>query len=470
MTLFIAIFVLLMQFLWKYVDDLVGKGLEWYIIAELMLYAAASLVPLALPLAILLSSIMTFGNFGENYELVAMKSAGMSLIKIMSPLIFQTAFVCLIAFYFSNVVLPLANLKMQTLLYDITHQKPAIDIKEGIFYNNIDNYSIRIGKKEKHGELLKNLMIYDHTSRMGNNKVIFAQEGTMKISEDNRYLILHLFEGYSYDEQGAYNREKPNLPLVRVKFKEELIRMDLTGFDFSRTDEDMFKDNYQMMNLSQLDQAMNNLMVEGEKRAEDYRVYLSDNFYRSANFAKDSQSVLTEWPEIAAINLNSFSRSDKILALETASNLIRSAKAYSESYIYDLDNRQRYISRHKVEWHRKLTLSFACMILFFVGAPLGAIIRKGGLGMPVVVSFIFFIMFHVLSITGEKFVKEGVMEAHYGMWMASVILLPVGIFLTYKASKDSVLFDLSAYLDFFAKILLRKRKKVNLHEGTPSLS
>jgi lipopolysaccharide export system permease protein len=470
MTLFIAIFVLLMQFLWKYVDDLVGKGLEWYIILELLLYAAASLVPLALPLAILLSSIMTFGNFGENYELVAMKSAGMSLIKIMSPLIIQTGFVCLIAFYFSNNVLPLANLKMQTLLYDITHQKPAIDIKEGIFYNNIDNYSIRIGKKEKNGELLKNLMIYDHTSRMGNNKVIFAKEGTMKFSDDNRYLILHLFEGYSYDEQGAYNREKPNLPLVRVKFKEELVRMDLTGFDFSRTDEEMFKDNYQMMNLSQLDEAVNNLISEGEKRDQDYKSYLSDNFYRSANVVKDTLSPVSDKPAIAAIDLNSFSRSDKILALETASNLIRSAKAYTESYIYDMDNRQRYIGRHKVEWHRKLTLSFACMILFFVGAPLGAIIRKGGLGMPVVVSFIFFIMFHILSITGEKFVKEGVMEAHIGMWMASVILLPVGIFLTYKASKDSVLFDLTAYLDFFKKLFSKKQKTIVSHESSASLS
>jgi lipopolysaccharide export system permease protein len=191
MTFFIALFVLLMQFLWKYVDDLIGKGLEWYIITELMIYACASLVPLALPLAILLSSIMTFGNMGENYELVAMKSAGLSIQRIMAPLVIQTSLVCLLAFYFSNNILPVANLKMGTLLYDITHQKPAIEIKEGIFYNGIDNYSIRVGKKEDNGNLLKNLMIYDHSGRRGSNKVIIAESGTMTFSPDNQYMILY---------------------------------------------------------------------------------------------------------------------------------------------------------------------------------------------------------------------------------------------------------------------------------------
>jgi lipopolysaccharide export system permease protein len=239
MTFFIALFVLLMQFLWKYVDDLIGRGLEWYIIVELLMYAAAGLVPLALPLAILLSSIMTFGNMGEHYELVAMKSAGLSLPKIMRPLIGLTILISFIAFYFSNNILPVANLKSGTLLYDITHKKPAIDIKEGVFYNGIDGYTIRIGKKEKNGELLKNIMIYDHTNRTGSNKVILAESGSMQITPNNQYMMLNLTDGYSYDEQNAQSVDK-NHPLMRSQFKTQVIRMDLTGFNLTRTDEDLF--------------------------------------------------------------------------------------------------------------------------------------------------------------------------------------------------------------------------------------
>ncbi|MBA3899410.1 MAG: LptF/LptG family permease [Bacteroidetes bacterium] len=457
MTFFIALFVLLMQFLWKYVDDFIGKGLEGHIIAELMLYACASLVPLALPLAILLSSIMTFGNMGENYELVAMKSAGLSLQKIMAPLIVQTVLVCFLAFYFANSVLPVANLKFGTLIYDITHQKPAIEIKEGIFYNGIDNYSIRVAKKENNNNLLKNLMIYDHTQRMGSNKIIIAESGTMNLSPDKNFMLLHLFNGYSYDEQGAFNREKDNLPLVRVKFEEQLVRMDLTGFQLTRTDEDLFKDNYQMMNLSQLESSMDQLNEDSKKKQEDYNAHLSESFYRFRPSMLDSSFNASKAIALAPVSFKDFTRAEKLQALESASNLARSSKAYTESFISDKVNRLKYINRHQVEWHRKITLSFACIILFFIGAPLGAIIRKGGLGMPVVVSFFFFIIFHVITITGEKFVKENVMEPHIGMWLASFILLPVGVFLTYKASRDSVLFDMSSYTKIFKFF---KKKKV----------
>ncbi|MBA2582814.1 MAG: LptF/LptG family permease [Bacteroidetes bacterium] len=552
MTFFIALFVLLMQFLWKYIDDLIGKGLEWYIIAELMMYASASLVPLALPLAILLSSIMTMGNMGEHYELVAMKSAGFSLPQIMRPLIFLTVLICFTAFYFSNNILPVANLKFGTLLYDITHQKPAIEIKEGVFYNGIDGYTIRIGKKEKNGELLKNIMIYDHTSRTGSNKVILAEEGTMKITPNNQYMLLNLLDGYSYDEQNAQNSDKKNYPLVRSQFKEQVIRMDLSGFKLTRTDEELFKDNYQMLNLSQLQVSINELKEEKNKRTVEFSNHITDNFYRNkpkysisenldsisdstsvtsktdniemgdtlivhknnamtmevaantsvnnedttkvkpkdlrdnfllrnrpakkkesviqADFQKADSSQLVAVIALTDTNqltdtllaakegpllLEHFTRSEKILAIETATNLVRSAKAYTESFVSDIENRDKYINRHLVEWHRKITLSFACMILFLIGAPLGAIIRKGGLGMPVVISFIFFILFHVISITGEKFVKENVMPPYIGMWLASFILLPIGLFLTYKAARDSVIFD----LDFYSAFMKKFKKK-----------
>jgi lipopolysaccharide export system permease protein len=458
MTFFIAIFVLLMQSLWLYVDDLIGKGLEWYVILELLGYASASLVPLALPLAILLSSIMTFGNMGEHYELVAMKSAGLSLQRIMKPLIFLALGICMVAFYFANNLLPVANLKFRTLLYDITHQKPAIDIREGIFYNGIDGYSIRIGRKENNGTLLKNIMIYDHTARTGSNKIIVAESGIMKFSDDNSFMILDLENGFSYDEQAAQNRDKQNFPLLRNKFSRQLIRMDLTGFSLSRSDEDIFKDNYQMLSMSQLSSAIAEMEQQNIDKHQEYAEYLSENYYRNRpktdtlfNDAGEEELVIAR-----PLLLKDFSREDQLKAIETASNLVRTAKAYSEAFAGDVENRNRYINKHLVEWHKKIALSFACMILFFIGAPLGAIIRKGGLGMPVVVSFIFFILFHIISISGEKMVKEGVIEPFFGMWLASLIFLPIGIFLTYKATRDSAIFDMDFYQAAFN--FLKKKK------------
>lgn len=250
-TFFISLFVLLMQFLWKYIDDLVGKGLDPYIIIKLMVYVSVTLVPLALPLSLLLSSIMTFGNLAEHFELTACKSAGLSLQRIMRPLTITAVAICLTAFYFSNYVLPVANLKMNALLYDVRQQKPALLIKEGIFYNGIDGYSIRIGKKDSDGKTIEDIMIYDHTENRGNTKMILAERGKMAMSDDERYLLLTLYKGSSYEEQE--NRgAKITRPLLRTEFEEELVRFDLNSFKMTRTNEQLFKDNYQMLNLWQL--------------------------------------------------------------------------------------------------------------------------------------------------------------------------------------------------------------------------
>ena len=439
-----------MQFLWKYVDDLIGKGLEWYIVTELLFYASANLVTLALPLAILLSSIMTFGNLGEHYELVAMKSSGLSLQRIMFPLILITAFTSMAAFYFSNNIQPIANLKFGSLLYDITHQKPAIDIKEGIFYNGIDGYTIRVAKKENNGNLLKNIMIYDHTSRMGSNKIIIAASGTMGISSSQQYMVLTLNDGYSYDEQGVQDRRRENYPLLRYEFQEQIVRLDLTGFKLTRSDEELFKDNYAMLNVHQLQESLDELdSAKISKKAEFNKIFAS-NFH----FKRQAQDTIINKDQPAPTKpefYKDLSKPEKVKVLETALTLSRNAKMQIETLLEENESRDKYIYRHKVEWHRKFTLSFACMVLFFIGAPLGAIIRKGGLGMPVVVSVIFFVIFHVLSITGEKFAKEGIIDSATGMWMASSILLPVGIFLTYKATRDSAIFDTDFYLRFTKK-------------------
>ncbi len=458
LTFTIALFVLLMQFLWKYLEDLVGKGLEWYVIAELLLYASASLVPLALPLAILLASIMTFGNLAERYELVAMKSAGLSLPNIMKWLIVVTILTSFGAFYFSNNILPVANLKFGALLYDITQQKPGIDLKEGIFYNGIEGFSIRVKKKEKGGEILSDIMIYDHTQKSGNTKVILAEKGKMSVTPDKRFMILELENGYSYDDYKADNRSN-EMPLLRTKFKKQIVRFDLGQFKLTRTDEGLFKDHYGMLNLNQLNAAVVDLYVEQIKSKENIQKIVKGNFnyqrFYTDTFYQQSYTLRPEFDTL--VYFEKFPKNEKLIIVEGALNAARTSKLYIENLENDLENRIKYINRHNIEWHRKLTLSIACIVLFFIGAPLGAIIRKGGLGMPVVVSVIFFLIFHIISITGEKSAREGVITAFWGMWMASFILLPLGIFLTYKASRDSTLFDIQAYLDILKKFKRNKK-------------
>lgn len=450
-------FVLLMQFVWKYVDDFVGKGLEWYIIAELMFYVSATIVPMALPLAILLASIMTFGNLAESYELTALKSSGISLQRIMRPLIILTVFTSIGAFLFSNYVLPLANLKMGSLLYDITHQKPALDIREGVFYNGINDYTIRVHHKDNKRNILYGIMIYDHTQRSGNNKIIVAKEGSMALTSDEQYLVLKLKDGYSYEDITNSNN-KGYKPMMRVQFKEEKILMDLSDFKMVRTDEDLFKDNHQMLNLQQLEGQVDTLKKEYKIRQKG----MIEQVKRNVSLMPDQLSYRPSNPDTGRVpeknNLLSYlSKSDREGVVLHAINTARSNKAYLHTTIRDRESISENVNRFYIEWHKKFTLSFACFVLFFIGAPLGAIIRKGGLGMPVVVSVFFFLIFHILSITGEKFAKESVLTPFQGAWMASFVLLPLGIFLTYKATQDSALFDIDAYLTPIKKLFIRKK-------------
>lgn len=458
LTLFIALFILLMQFLWKYIDDLVGKGLGWNVIGELLFYASATLVPMALPLAILLSSIMTFGNLGEHYELVAMKSAGLSLWRIMAPLIVTTLMLSGVAFIFSNYVLPEANLKMGSLLYDVREQKPALQIKESVFYNGIDGYSIRVGRKGADGKTIFDILIYDHShpERPGNSIVITAQEGRMEMSQDKMYMVLTLKNGQRYEEMISGGDLKKAHPLVRTRFKEQQVVFDLSGFKLQRTDEELFKGNYQMLNISQLQSAMDSLEMKSTAKQNEVVTQIAKNYLAKANAATFRADSLNR--PVNGSLYSTIRQEEKLRVLETAANIARSAKQNIDASMNELRVNDEVIMRHEVELHRKFTLSFACLVLFFIGAPLGAIIRKGGLGMPVVVSVVFFILFHVLSIVGEKFAKEGVLPAWQGMWMASAVLLPLGVFLTWKATADSTLFNIDAYLGPVRRLFAKKKK------------
>lgn len=456
-TFFIALFILLMQFLWKYIDELVGKGLEWYIIAELLFYASSTFVPLALPLAILLSSLMTFGNLGENYELVAMKASGISLRKIMFPLILLSVVISSIAFYFSNNVLPVANLKFKSLLYDVRQQKLALDIKEGVFYNGIDGFIIRVGKKEKDERTIREVMIYDHRDNKGNTNVTVADSGRMELATDGSAIYFTLYNGINYSDQTDRRDYKTSNPFQRTKFRENIRKFDLMGFDLSRTNEELFKSNYSMLNLTQLMEAEDSLIQQLDGRRQEIPLQLIKNFYFYDRI--DSAKAADYVPrKTYTTNVTSgYSKEERLDIIDDAIQRFRRQRENIGYYKNELENKSVMIYKHQAEWHRKFTLSFACLVLFFIGAPLGAIIRKGGLGLPVVVSVLFFVLFHIISITGEKSVKSGVVDANVGMWIASVVLLPLGIFLTYKATTDSPLLDSEAWMKLF-KRFSKKRK------------
>ncbi len=464
MTFFIALFILLMQFLWKWVDELVGKGLEWYIISELMSYASITLIPLALPLSILLSSIMTFGNLGENYELVALKSAGISLFRIMLPLIVFIGFISIGAFYFSNYVMPYTYLKMSALLFDIRQQSPELSIKEGAFFNDIEGYSIKVGKKDHKSGLLQDIMVYDHTSRKGNIHVTVADSGYMQMSEDELYLIFELYNGYTYlevQEEGKRRTLKTH-PLRRDIFEQQKLMFKMDAGNLDRTDEGLFKKHYQVLNLEQLSYSVDSLTKKNSRRQVMFsNNLLRTNYFKKENKKKLSDTLATKYSAQANVKLfdslfhiMDIKKKEQLVTL--AQNYARSAKSYIETSQKNINNQQKWIRKHEIEWHRKFTLSFACIVFFFIGAPLGAIIRKGGLGMPVVVSVLFFILYYIISITGEKFVRENVMPSYQGMWLSSAVLLPLGIFLTYKAATDSVILSVDAYLTVFKKIFKKR--------------
>lgn len=440
-TFFIVIFVLLMQWLWVYVDDLVGKGLSFKIILELFFHASITFVPMALPLAILLASIMSFGDLGEHYELVAIKASGISVWKAMKPLFVFSIILSGLAFVFSNSINPVATLKFKTLLFDVRKQKLAFDIKEGIFYKDIEDYVIYVDKKGEDGSTIYGVKIYDHTDHDGNNKIIVADSGVMSLSPNQRSIIFTLYNGNNYTEDNSDKQNyKYNRPFERMSFREEQIKFSLASFDLTRSNEDMFKSYQAMMNIHQLSTALDSLQRQYGAKQEDF----CNGFERRlANYENgklrtengelsvfSSQFSALEWPLME--HLDPKVRS-KVLEMATGSS--RNAKDNVAFHKQDFDAQRLNINRHKKEWHKKFTLSFACIIFFLIGAPLGAIIRKGGLGLPVVVSVLFFVIYYIISTVAERTAEYGDLNMFLGVWLSSLIILPIGLFLTFKATK-----------------------------------
>ncbi len=452
---------MLMQFIWIYIDDLAGKGLGFGVIAQLMFYVSAGIIPLALPLSVLLSSIMTFGNLGESYELIAMKAAGVSIWRIFRPMYLIMLLFSFGAFYVSNSLIPQAILKQKSLLYDINQQKPSLMIKERVFYNGIDGISMRIGGKDKNTGELHDILVYDKRNSYTMPVVIMAKRGDLIMSEDDRYLFFNLYDGVRYEEMDRQAGYEQNRTHSILKFSEQQIMFDLMGFSLNRSDENMFKEGYQMLDISELDDKIDTL-----NRTITSRIQSNDTYFNLYLQFNDSIRQLGERVPVSLLNdsLLSYDKavanSSKAVIVSKALNNARIVKAnldYTNNEVISLTKSR---TRYTMEWHKKFTLSVACIIMFFIGAPFGAIIRKGGFGMPVVISVLMYLVFHVVSIVGEKMVKTGTATPVNGMWMSIMVLTPIGFFLTYQAANDSGLFDKSSWLKLirpFKKLIPQKK-------------
>lgn len=446
-TFFITLLVLVMQFFWLYIDDFVGKGIDTKVIFEFIFYQSAVLVPLALPLAILLSSLMTFGNLGENFELVAIKSAGISLLRFMRPLFFVCILLAGVAFAFSNYVIPVANLKSRTLLSDIVYAKPTFDLKEGVFYDKIPNFAIKIGKKEANDSVVQDVIIYEQGNPLQDNFII-AKSGVMRVSENKRFLEFNLKDGWRYQERGNYY-DPSNAEFIRIGFKEYKKQFDLSSLGFNnRTADSVNKNNERMYSMRQLEKTIDSLVRESRQLKEQTEkdilqqfrfIGLLDTTWSKKSLPdisklKSAKSFDELLPDSAKMNVN-----------QNVKNIAGSIRISNESLVSILKDKERNLRKHQIEWHRKIVLSLACLLLFLIGAPLGSIIRKGGLGTPLIFAIVFFMIFYFSSTAGEKFAKENSLSPFGGMWLATFILLPVGLFLIYKAMQDSQLFNKDSY-------------------------
>ncbi len=459
----------------KYFDDILGKDLSVIVLLEFLFYFAVRITPDALPLAILLSSIMTFGNLGENNELVAIKSSGISLIRTLFPLFIISVLITFFAFFSNNNFVPKANLKALSLLYDIKRKKPSMDLKEGQFYNGIPGYTIKVQKKIS-DELLKGVIIYDHVTYPGNNRVILSDSSYMYSVLNNRYLIFELFDGFSFSEvPSAKSKVKKINQFYRNEFSKMKIVFDMSSFDLERTKEELFAGDYRMKNISQLSSSIDSLSYYRD-RQKYIMLKTSNTFYKyhmknkfifpssvdyirkelkeetlvldyftykdTSNLVLDSEYILN------TINLNN--KNDVYLkALNTARNIktnlsINTAKIKAHDY---------EINKNKIELLKKYAQAFACISMFLIGAPLGSLIKKGGIGIPVIISIFFYIIYYVLNILGLKWAREAIISPELAAWLSNLVLLPIGLFLLYHTRKDSKIFDIDYYVSYFNKFI-----------------
>lgn len=482
MTFFICLFIVLMQFLWRFIDDLVGKGLGIDVIGELFFYAALTMIPMALPLAVLLASLMTFGNLGEHFELTAMKASGVSLIRSMKPLIWLMVFIAVGAFFFQNNVLPVAQTKMWTLLYSMKQKSPELEIPEGQFYDQIPGYNLFVQHKNPQTGILYDVMIYDIGRGADNATVITADSARLAFTADKTHLYLKLWQGEQFEnlkDAGGSGSQLRNVPYRRESFKDKELTVHFDA-NFNRLDEQNMRSQYVGKNIAELRQTIDSI----EQRVDSAGALTSQDIltrkrvgtqYWTYNYKKidpKTGPVKERIPDVALdhpLNIDSiFSRGNAtydLSYLNIALGAARRTRQEVEFRSIGIGDDLKNIRKHAIELQKKFTLSFACIIFFFIGAPLGAIIRKGGLGVPIVISVLLFIVYYIIDNTGYKMAREGRVDVWQGMWLSSAVLLPLGIFLTYKAVNDSAVFNSDTYVNFFRRLMGRNSaRKLEMRE------
>ena len=462
MTFCICLFIVLMQFLWRYIDDLVGKGLGVDVISELFFYAALTMVPMALPLAILLASLMIFGNLGENFELTAMKASGISLLRTMAPLIVLMVLIAAGAFFFQNNVLPIAQTKMYTLLYSVRQKSPELEIPEGVFYDQIPGYNLFIEHKNRDTGVLYDMMIYDVSRGFENSSIILADSGKMSFTADKTHLFLELGSGESFENLKDAATGMKNVPYRRETFdvKEIMVTFDS---NFNRMDEQGMRNQYVGKNMAELRATIDSVQQRVDSLGMEYSNSLRETPHMNImpyRISSDTTGTRIRTPNPSvkmarAMDVDSvFRGSSSGVGINYLQTALAKSQRNKQEYEYrslTMADDTRTIRRHSIELMKKFTLSFACIIFFFIGAPLGAIIRKGGLGTPLVISVFLFIFYYIIDNMGYKLARDGKWPVWQGMWLSAAVLLPLGIFFTYKAVNDSAVFNKDAYLNFFRR-------------------
>lgn len=451
-TLTVLQFIFLMQFLWKYIDDLVGKGLDTFVILELLYYSNYSLIPMTLPLSVLLSAIMSMGNLSEHFELTALKSSGVSFLRILRPLLIVSVLMSGVAFIFSNNLMPWASLKQKTLLREIMRKKLEVNLIEGVFYTGFDQFSIRVNKKHDNGEDVEDVTIYKFGVK-GNTTVVKANTGVIKFTESRKYLIVDLFDGYTYEEQfKQHGVPKESFKHSKTYFKEQLIRFDMTSFKLGETDEKAYDGYARMMTLNQLIdyQVEVETQVEEAYQSIDDRTKHTIDVFNPAQDTIESKPVeLRPWKEI-------IQKSKMTMAMNLAKSNVNSTMNRLTAGYNRYDRKTKLYRKVIIEKHKKFTLSYAVLVLFLVGAPLGSIIRKGGMGLPIVISVIFFLIYYMLTVYGEKSVLKNQVNQYFGMWITNAVFTPIGIIFMYQSATDSPIFDRDYYKKKFKKWFKKK--------------
>lgn len=450
LTFFIVTFVLMMNFVWRYIDELVGKGLDAGVIIELICYATINMIPIGMPLAMLLAAIMTMGNMGENYELLAMKSSGMSLMRIMKPLIIVVGLISIGSFFVVNNLVPYANKKMTSIIYDIRRQKQVLEFQDGLFFNGIDDMSIRVGHQDPVSGLLYDVLIYDNRTANGNMTTTTAETGYIRLSDDKKYLLVTLYNGDNY-QQTRNNQWYTRNELRHDTFDVQNAKIAMDGFDFQRSDNSGAIGGSQTKNIVELQRDIDSLDVTvTTTTAKSYEPLLKDNIFTRDiqvlqlpdSLRKDKTGyrdacLLDSIPTMTVRQKNDLWNSARAIALNS-----RNSFSFDETAAKEALNQ---LYRSKNDWHRKLSLPVSVLIFFLIGAPLGAIIRKGGLGTPIVISVVFFVVYYIISLSGEKMAKEGAWSSMLGMWISSIVLTPIAAYLLVKATNDSQLLDVDWY-------------------------